>query len=80
MEHSKVMLQEMLVMVMRLVNESWPDEAAYIVGMAMGQIVQDREGQESRPEQPPGEWRTHQVDGYHFSIRRTDSGLQREPK
>ena len=38
MEHSKEMLQEMLVMVMRLVNESWPDEAAYIVGMVMGQI------------------------------------------
>ena len=50
MEHSKEMLQEMLFIAIRLVNESWPGEAAYMVGTALGQVAQDCEGQESRPE------------------------------
>ena len=67
-------------MAVRLAYESYPEEAGEMVGTAMGQAMLDRQREESI-EQPAGEWRTHEVDGYHFSIRRTDSGnleVQRE--
>ena len=74
-------LDMMLLAVMQMVFQERPDDAAFMVGLAMGQVSQDRRDREGQEHQQPGEWRTHEVDGYRFSIRKTDSGqleIQRE--
>ena len=74
--------EAVLTTIMRLVFNTWPDEAAYLVGeawgRAMGEIIHDRAGQQH---QQPGEWRSYDCDGYKFSIRRDSMGnleVQRE--
>ena len=74
MAHSKEALQALLLVVMRMVDEAWPDDLGYQVGMAMGEILRDHESHESTPEQQLGEWRSYDCDGYRFRIRRNQDG------
>ena len=74
MDTPKAALDALLLVVLRMVDEAWPDDLGYHVGMAMGQILQDHESQESTPEQALGEWRSYDCDGYKFRIRRNQDG------
>ena len=59
-------LDALLLIVMRMVYEKWPDNLGYHAGMAMGQLLHERQSQESWH---PGEWRSFDTDGYKFSIK-----------
>ena len=74
MEIHEDALDALLLVVVRMVFDTWPYDGAYHVGMAMGQIVSDRRDREDLGHQQPGEWRSYYVDGQRFSIRRNASG------
>ena len=67
-------LDALLLLVMRMVAEA-TDDLGYHVGLAMGQVLLDRRDREEQEHQQPGEWRSYNVDGYSFSIRRDTNGI-----
>ena len=72
-------LDALLFVVIRMVFDAWPDDGAYHVGLALGEVARDC--YKSYGSQQPGEWRSYHVDGYRFSIRRNTEAkleIQRE--
>ena len=77
MDEEREAIQAFLLAAMRVAFTTLPDDATDMIGLAATQAIGEYAGQleeQQTVEQQPGEWRTHNVDGYHFSIRRTDSG------
>ena len=75
MNDPKDALDALLLVVMQMVAEAWPEDLGYHVGMAMGQVLHARLDREEQEHQQPGEWRSYNVDGYSFSIRQNDMGI-----
>ena len=68
-------LDMMLLAVVQMVFRERPDDAAFMVGLAMGQVSHGRRDREEQEHQQPGEWRSYDVDGYRFAIRLNDMGI-----